>query len=144
MSKPAPPPKPNPLRTWLKQAIQSGALERIPSHFPAGAGGSRDTMDYAHELLAELRDPDTSPRSLDEIVADAQRFRRWVESRQQVSRRIILAESRPGEGYEYEPEPPRPWRDDRGGRPAEEPQAPRPVPPQSDPMWDEFLDGLGQ
>jgi hypothetical protein len=141
MPKSSPPPKPNPLRVWLKQAIQSGALERIPSHYPVGRG-SRDTLDYAGELLAELRDPDTSPRPLNEIVADAIRFRQWVESRQQISRRIILAESRPGDGFD--PRPPQPSRDDHHRPAARESSAPRPVPPRSDPMWDEFLDGLEQ
>jgi hypothetical protein len=141
MSKPSPRPKPNPLRVWLKQAIHSGTLERIPRHYSPGAGGSHDTIDYARDLLAELRDPDTSARPLDAIVDDAVRFRRWVESRQQVSRRIILAESRPGEGYE--PEPPRPARDDRERRPERDQRAPRQASPRSDPMWDELLDGLG-
>ncbi len=140
MPRPLPPPKPNPLRAWLKQAMQSGILERIPQRCPLGPGGSSDTLDYALELMAELRDPDTSPRELAAIVADAQAFRRWVESRQQVSRRIILAESRQGEGFE--PEPLRPARVEQEHRTERAPSRP-PASPRADPMWDELLDGLG-
>jgi hypothetical protein len=124
----------------LKQAMGSGALERIPPRYPLGAG-SHDTIDYALALLAELGDPHASPRPLEEIVADAVRFRRWVESRQQISRRIILADTRQGEGFEPQPEPPT-SRPERGRRPASDPPASRPRSARSDPMWDEFLDGL--
>jgi hypothetical protein len=141
MPKPSPPPKPNPHRIWLKVAMQSGALERIPSHYPLGAGGSRDTMDSALDLLTELRDPATSARTLDEIVADAVRFRRWVESCQKTSRRTILAESRPGEGFEAESY--RPSRIDPERRPEDGVSSPRTFSPRSDPMWDDLLDGLG-
>lgn len=134
----SPPPKPNQLRVWLKQAIESGALERIPSQYPL-ASGSRDTFEYARGLLAELRDHAANARPLEAIVKDARQFRAWVETRQQVSRRIILAESRAGEGFETEftqPAPEDPPRLRGETRPAPRSKSPRP-----EPMWDDWLDG---
>jgi hypothetical protein len=139
MKQPTPPPKPGPLRSWLKLALRSGALERIPRHFPDGAHGPVDTIDYARELLESLNEAAANPGSMPEVALAAAQFRDWVESRQQISRRIILAESRPGEGIERAPERP---PTSPGGR---MPRSVRPSSPspRSDPMWDDFLDGQG-
>lgn len=141
MSRPNPRSRPGPLRVWLNQAMHSGALERIAARCPFGAGGSQGTIDYALALMEALRDPHGDARSLDEIAAEAARFREWVESRQQVSRKIILSESRQAETYDPTPEAPaRRTPPRRAERPSSEGRS---AWPRSDPMWDDLLDGLG-
>ena len=81
-------------------------------------------------------EPESTPRPIDEVIADAVRFRGWVESRQKNARRIIVAETRPGEGFEPEPMP-------QLRRERIDPEPPPGPRPQVDPMWDDLLDGLG-
>jgi transposase-like protein len=128
------------LRAWLKLAIESGLLERVPPQYvPEEPGEPEPTDGYARRLLAELKDPDSSTRMLREILADARRFRDWVEFRQKVSRRIILTGGRTDGGEAVAlmrpsatrvPRERNTHRTDRGG-----------VDPKSDPMWDDWLDG---
>jgi hypothetical protein len=138
MPKPTPGAGPNQLRAWLKMTLRSGLLDRLPPRYASpGSDGALDTSDYAQELMAELSDPDSGPRLRAETVADALRFRAWVESRLKVSRRIILSEGRTDDEGDIEPE--HAARDD--GRPVRRTIAPRPAPPRADPMWDDLLDG---
>jgi hypothetical protein len=141
---PAPQPGANrhQLRVWLKSAIESGVLERVlPQCDPDGSGCPQPTEDYARGLLAELKDPNSSERPLREILAEARRFRDWVEYRQKMSRRIILggwdsegAAARVPERLalarpERQRRPTRAGRDEAGSRPHDHP------------LWDEWLDG---
>jgi len=97
------------------------------------------TNQYARQLLAELRDPESSRRPLKQIIADAQKFRLWVESRQKHCRQLILAELHPGDLGDWIPE--------RRARNTTEVQVqPELVPlksrnPRRSPMWDDWLDG---
>ena len=131
------------LRVWLKSAIESGVLERVPPQCdPDGSGDPQPTVDYARGLLAELKNPDSSERPLPEILAAARRFRDWVEYRQKMSRRIILghwdSEGAAGWVPERLAPPPRPERERRPVRTGLEDAGPR---PHADPMWDDWLDG---
>lgn len=128
------------LRAWLKLAIQSGVLGRVPPRYdPDGSGVPRPTEDYARGILAELKDPESSGRPLRDILADARRFRDWVEYRQKVSRRMILGqwgtEGAAARVPEVRPSP-RAGREKRP-RAADLDEAR----PRSDPMWDDWLDG---
>lgn len=132
----------HPLRVWLKLALESGLLDRIPSRCdPEGIGTPRPTEEYARALLVELKDPESSDRTLSEIVAAARRFRAWVEFRQKVSRRMILGQWQSEGAAEWTPERRPPARAHRMKRPdATDPDQP-PARPRSDPMWDDWLDG---
>ena len=96
MSKPIPGPNRHHFRIWIKTAIQSGLFDKLPPAYERDASqGPRDTETYARELLAELRDPDASRRTLKEIIADARQFKSWVEACRKDGRRRMLVESRP-------------------------------------------------
>ena len=130
------------LRVWLKLALETGLLERVPPQCdPDGIGDPQPTDEYARRLLAELKDPESSERSLREILAAARRFVDWVEYRQKMSRRIILG------GWDSEgaaarvPEGRPPTRPDRAQRPARTERGDAGTHPNSDPMWDDWLDG---
>jgi hypothetical protein len=124
------------LRAWLKTAIKSGMLDRLPPYFEPEGGVRRDVLDHAHALLIELQERDSATRPPGEVLAEVRRFRAWVDDRLRRSRRIILAE-----GSVEEMEVPRPVREVR--RPAPAPPAQRsPEPrPELDPMWDRWVDG---
>src|SRR4051795_4721241 len=93
MLKPEPKPTRGQLRVWLKWAVQSGLLDKLPPSYDLDEqADSAATEQVARQLLAELRDPDSSRRPISRITADVERFRRWVESRQRISRQIILNE----------------------------------------------------
>ncbi len=132
------------LRVWLKSAIESGLLDRVPPRYdPDGSGDPQPTEDYARRLLAELKDPESSRRLLTEILAEARRFREWVEHRQKMSRRIILGgwDSEGAAAWVPErlaPTPTRPAREERPARIDREDAGGR---PDADPMWDVWLDG---
>jgi hypothetical protein len=140
MSKPEPRANRHQLRVWLKWAIESGLLSKVlPRYDPDGSGDPQPTEDYARALLAELEDPDSSRRLLGEILADAHRFRDWVEYRQKVSRRMILghwdSEGAAARVLEFR----LPTRPDREKRPARLDRDG--LEPNSNPMWDDCLDG---
>jgi hypothetical protein len=129
----------HPLRVWLKLAIESGLLDRVPPRYdPDGSGDPQPTQEYARQLLAELKDPESGGRLLKEILADARRFREWVEYRQKVSRRMILGQWETEGAAAWMPEvrpSPRPDRDKRPRR-----IDPGEARPRTDPMWDDWLD----
>lgn len=138
----------HPLRVWLKLALQSGLLDRIPPRCdPERTGAPCPTEEYARALLAELNDPESSDRTLPEIVAAARRFREWVEFRQKVSRRMILgqwqSEGAAAADAAWTPErrTPAPTRAHRIKRPDRTDPDDAPARPRSDPMWDDWLDG---
>ena len=98
MRKPEPGPNRHHFRIWIKMAIQSGLIDKLPPHYePDGTQRPLRTDEHAHHLLAELRDPEASRRTLKEIIADVRQFKSWVESRQKDDRRRSLVESRPEE-----------------------------------------------
>src|SRR5689334_759149 len=93
MLKPEPKPTRGQLRVWLKWAVQSGLLDKLPPNYDLDEQSDpAATEQVARQLLAELRDPDSSHRPVSRIKADVDLFRRWVESRQRISRQIILNE----------------------------------------------------
>jgi hypothetical protein len=130
------------LRVWLKSAIESGLLDRVPSRYDLdGSGDFEFTEYYAHRLLTELKYRNANRRALHSIVAQARQFREWVEDCQKMSPRMILG------GWDSEcaaarvPErldPARPDREKRPTRPGREDGGAR---PDADPMWDVWLDG---
>lgn len=128
------------VRVWIKWAIESGLLEKLPPVCDAeGCATPQPTDQYARKLLAELRDPDASRRPLKEIVADAQRFRRWVEARQKSCRQLILTELHPGNLGDWVPQ-----RRSENIASTEErrQQIPRKPPnPRRNLMWDDWIDG---
>ncbi len=117
------------MRVWLKWAIESGLLDKLPPQYdPDDSQTTQPTDRHARQLLAELRDPDSSTRRLSQVLADARRFRAWVEFRQKISRRIILAETQiqsEGAGATV-----------LEGQPSTRTEAQA----RSDPMWDDWLD----
>lgn len=132
------------LRAWLKLALETGLLDRVPPRCDLdGTGEPRLIADYARELLAELKDPESSDRTLPEILAAARRFRDWVEFRQKVSRRIILGQWQTEGAAARIPERRTPARASRTKRPdrADPGGARAGAWPTSDPMWDDWLDG---
>src|SRR5262249_95631 len=49
------------LRVWLKWAIESGLLDRVPPRYdPEGSGDPQPIADYARPLLAELKERESS------------------------------------------------------------------------------------
>jgi hypothetical protein len=116
------------LRLWLKWVIESGRLEKLPPQYDADDSGDPQPTDrYAKQLLAELRDPDSSRRPLVQIVADARRFRAWFDFREKATRRIILSGGQTYgalEAVRTRPPPLRPG-----------------FKPRLNPMWDDWIDG---
>jgi hypothetical protein len=130
------------LRVWLKSAIESGLLDRVPPQYdPDGSGDPQPIEDYARRLLAELKDPESSRRLLREILAEAQQFREWVQYRQKMSRRIILGQWDSEGAADWVPERLAPARTDRQKRPAPVEREDAGARPDPDPMWDLWLDG---
>jgi hypothetical protein len=141
MAKQQPDPGRHHLRVWLKWVIQSGLIEKLPPMYTPDPDSSRSpqpTDDYARQLLTELRDPDSSRRPLKQILAEVRRFQAWIQDRQNNSRRMILAETRPEDARL----PVRGRRTPDARPPVEKPlrELPRAIPPKSDPMWDDWLD----
>jgi hypothetical protein len=143
MLKPEPKPTRGQLRVWLKWAVQSGLLDKLPPSYDIDEQADpAATEQVARRLLAELRDPESQGRPISRITADVDRFRRWVESRQRISRQIILTEL---ETARADPAWLENWasasahireQENRRGRTS------RPsIVPRSDPMWDQDLDG---
>ena len=124
------------LRVWLKLAVETGPLEKLPPHYePDDSQHPQPTDRYARQLLAELRDPESSRRPLTQILADTRRFRARVDFRQKVSRQMILAEGASMAMPEGEPS----TRAAPEKRPRQ--RVPGGADPESDPMWDDWLDG---
>jgi len=128
------------LRVWIKWALESGVLDKLPPLCDAeGCETPQPTDQYARGLLAELRNPDSSTRPLKQIIADARQFRLWVEARQKHCRRIILAEIHPGDLGEWLPQR-------QSSNPTDREEGPetttlKPPSPRRNPMWDDWLDG---
>jgi hypothetical protein len=124
------------LRVWLKLALETGLIEKLPPHYaPDDSQPPQPTDRFARQLVAELRDPDSSRRPLSQILADARRFRAWVDIRQKVNRRAILAEV--ASASLPERQPPTPAVPTKSPRQRE----PRGASPKSNPLWDDWLDG---
>jgi hypothetical protein len=144
MSKPESRPNRHHFRIWVKMAIQSGLVDRLPPLYePNPFQVSVKTGEYARQLLAALQDPDSSGRTLREIIGDARRFRSWVESRRKDSRRRTLVEGRPeervidmppGEPRKVPAAEPRPRRPQRSDQPDPHPKL--------HPMWDDWIDRM--
>jgi hypothetical protein len=143
MLKNEPKPTRGQLRVWLKWAVQSGLLDKLPPCYNLDEQADPPaTEQVARQLLAELRDPDATGRPISRVTADIDRFRRWVESRQRISRQIILnelemARADPAwlENWASVSAHIREHQNRRGRR-----SRPR-IMPRSDPMWDADLDG---
>lgn len=144
MPKPESAPNRHHFRVWIKMAIQSGLIDKLPPLYePQGLLSPQGTSEYARDLLAELRDPNASRRLLKEIIADARRFKSWVEARRKDGRFRILVESRPEERIiEMPPGRPRLASDEvrrpRRSRRTDEPDAS----PKLHPMWDDWIDRM--
>ncbi len=144
MPKPEPGPNRHHFRVWIKMAIQSGLIDKLPPVYePCGSQGPENTDAYAHQLLTELRDPNASRRTLKEIIADARQFKTWVEARRKVGRLRMLVESRPEERIiEMPPGRPR-AATDQERRPRRTQRTDRPdTNPKLHPMWDDWIDRL--
>jgi hypothetical protein len=144
MPKLQPGPNRHHFRIWIKMAIQSGLIDKLPPLYePDGLQGSQDTQAHARQLLVELRDPDASKRALEEIMADALQFKHWVEARRKDGRRRMLVESRP-EDWIFKMPSERPRAANNDERRARRPQLPaRPdTSPKLHPMWDDWIDSL--
>jgi hypothetical protein len=131
------------LRVWLKEAIRSGFLDKLPPRYEAEGMSTSDppaTEPVARCLLAELQDPGSARRTLAEIVADVRRFQGWVQARRKHSRQAILAEV---ESANSDPSWLESWATAMTGA-TEQVRCrtpPRKIRSRSDPMWDEELDG---
>jgi hypothetical protein len=131
-------------RIWLKMAIQSGLIDRLPPLYEAdGFQTPLRTDEYARQLVAELRDPDASRRALTEIIASARQFKSWVEARRKESRHRALIECRPEERIiDLPPGRPRTFSPDKR-RPRQEQRTNQPdSSPRLHPMWDDWIDSL--
>jgi hypothetical protein len=123
------------LRVWLKLALETGLLEKLPPQYePDDAQRPQPTDQYARQLLAELKDPDASKRPLREIVADTRRFRDWIDFRRKVNVRNILAEGTVATVPERLPSFQQLAEDYRRRRDQAAADA------KSNPMWDDWLD----
>lgn len=86
------------LRVWIKLALETGLFEKLPPQLKLdGFSEPRDATEYARGLMEELKDPGSGDRTLKEIVADARRYRAWVEERQKDCVRQILMGPQPGD-----------------------------------------------
>jgi hypothetical protein len=130
----------HPLRVWIKWGLETGLFEKLPPEYdPEGQANYQRTESYARHLLAELRNPDSSRRTLQQIIADARQFRAWVEARQKDYRRLVLREMGSQGAREAMPAETRPAAStDRDFKPGH--TQPRSANPRSDPMWDDWLD----
>jgi hypothetical protein len=133
-------------RVWIKQALESGLLDKVaPLYDPEGCMAPQPIDQYARGLLAELRDPGSSTRPLKQIIADARQFRIWVEACQKRSRRIIMTEINNGDIRDLANLDN--WFPQK--RPAntaapDESSASTPLKtphPRRNPMWDDWVDG---
>jgi hypothetical protein len=125
------------LRVWLKTALQTGLLDRVPAHYTPA---SRPTLEYALDLLAEIQAADLSSHPPAKLLAEIRAFRAWVEERQRHSRRLMLAESSQEDGRSYRLGSPK--KDPAPPDPPPQRRRPDPDPPlELDPMWDRWLDG---
>jgi hypothetical protein len=143
MPKPEPGPNRHHYRVWLKWAIESGLIEKLPPLYdPDGIQNPQRTEAYARQLMAELRDPDSLKRPLKLIIADARQFKSWVEARRKDGLRIMLREGRPEERISI---PPRRQARAAGERENTTRHSQREEnDPRLDPMWDKWLDSLNQ
>jgi hypothetical protein len=144
MPKPESGPNRHHFRIWIKMALQSGLIDKLPPLYePDKFQNPLRTEEYARQLLAELRDPDASGRNLKEIIASARQFKSWVEARRKDGRHRALIEGRPEERIiEMPPGRPRTLPPDESRmRRAQRPNQPDPS-PKLHPMWDDWIDSL--
>lgn len=140
MARPEPSASRGELRAWLKTAVRSTMLDRVPPDYePEGPGSGGPTRDHARDLLARLQalDPGTSPP--DGVLSEIRAFRSWVEARLKTSRRLILGGASGDEGAVH-----RLGTEKRPAPRAEPTPARHPGPgprPEHDPLWDRWLDG---
>jgi hypothetical protein len=131
-------------RIWIKMAIQSGLIEKLPGRYPhAGSQSPVEAVDYARRLMIELRDPDASGRTLREIIADARQFKSWVEARRKDDVKRTLIESRPEDRIiEMPPGEPRAaaYHEQRPRR-SRQPDPPD-TNPKLHPLWDDWIDSM--
>jgi hypothetical protein len=141
MPRPEPIPSRGQLRAWLKMAVQSTMLDRVPADYePDGPGTGGPTREYARGLLARWQalDPGTTPPT--HILAETCAFRVWVEARQRTSRRLILAEEDPPV-HRLGPEPWSPSPPPPVAPPPRRSDDRRPPTLLDHPLWDRWLDG---
>jgi hypothetical protein len=138
--RPDPPASRGRLRVWLKMALQTGVLDRVPDHHgPSG----RSTLEYARDLFSELQSAHLSTQPPAALLTEIRAFREWVEARQRTSRRAILAEPSREDLMSY-----RLGRPKKPTAPAALPsiQSPRrrsdtaDTPVNLDPLWDRWMD----
>jgi hypothetical protein len=144
MPKPQPGPNRHHFRIWIKTAIQSGLIDKLPPLYrPDGSQGPLRTEEYARRLLTDLRDPEGSSRPLKDIIADARQFKTWVESRRKDELKRSLMDSRPDDRIiEMPPGLARAERsDERRPRRTERSRQPDSN-PKLHPMWDDWIDML--
>jgi hypothetical protein len=144
MPKPEAGPNRHHFRIWIKMVLQSGLIDKLPPVYErGGVQNPQRTDQYGRHLLAELRDPDASHRTLKEIVTDARQFKSWVETRRKDGRSRMLMDSRP-EDRVIEMPPGRPRAaTDQERRPRRTQRTDRPdTNPKLHPMWDDWIDSL--
>jgi len=144
MPKSKPGPNRHHFRIWIKMAIQSGLIDRLPPVYEReGFQNPLRTDEYARQLLAELRDPDASRRTLKEIIVSARQFKNWVEARRKDNRHRALQESRTEERViEMPPGRPRatPEHERRPRRTQQPDQSD--TNPKLHPLWDDWIDSF--
>lgn len=141
MPKPEPVPNRHHFRIWIKMAIQSGLIDRLPPTYNGdGFQHPLRTDEYARRLLAELRDPEASHRTLKEMIASARQFKNWVEARRKDSRHRALMEGRPEERIIDIP-PGRPRAAPEHERRPRRTQQPD-TNPKLHPLWDDWIDSF--
>jgi hypothetical protein len=129
------------LRVWIKLALENGALEKLPPRMRIeGNAELQDVSQYARQLLEELSDRESSHRALKEILADARRFRAWVEARQKDCVRHILTGPQPDDSTRRARLVKRaPVADETSPSPQTTRQPVKPE-PKLHPLWDKWID----
>jgi hypothetical protein len=126
------------LRVWIKLALENGVLEKLPPKMRMeGNAEPQDVAQYARQLLEELTDLDSSQRALKEILADARRFRAWVEARQKDCVRHILTGPQPDDSSRRARMLTRAPIDRATSCTSTEPSKPEPA---LHPLWDKWID----
>jgi hypothetical protein len=128
------------LRVWIKLALETGVLDKVPRQLMLDdLTEPCDAPEYARQLLADLKDPQSSRRTLAQILADARRFRQWIEARRKDSVRLILTGRQPGDSSRRENLLKSRSIVHERPRAAREPSKPEPA---LDPLWDKWVDAF--
>jgi hypothetical protein len=134
------------LRVWIKWALEARLFEKLPPHYDrGGANSGQSTIVYARALLAELRNPNSSKRTIKEMIADAGEFRAWVGARQKDCRRLVLREAGSQRSTETMPAGATHLAVTSSSTFSNQqfkltPARPSRANPRSNPMWDDWLD----